>query len=200
MVGGDPLLDQAEDLYKRAIAANPLHAYSLYNYALLLEDVRKDYDAAETVRPSGAVVAMDSLWPHVPHDCHANGVCPLWCCTVLLPPPLLPLVMYGTAQHFRLAIKADPSDSVVLADYAQFLKSVRKDYDKAQEFYLKSIRCDPANTTAMYNYANMLKHMYKDFDGAQQVHGTHVRVVVFGCWARTCVSCVVNPSSPLACH
>ena len=29
-------------------------------------------------------------------------------------------------QHFRLAIKADPKDSVVLADYAQFLKSVRK--------------------------------------------------------------------------
>ena len=42
--------DKAEQLYKRAIAANPLHAYSLYNYALLLEDVRKDYDNAETVR------------------------------------------------------------------------------------------------------------------------------------------------------
>ena len=67
---------QAEVLYKRAIDADPLHAYSLYNYALLLEDVRGDYDGAET--------------------------------------------------HFRLALKADPKDSVVLADYAQFLKTRRK--------------------------------------------------------------------------
>ena len=39
--------DEAEKFYKRAIEANPKHAYSLYNYAVLLEEVRKDYDAAQ---------------------------------------------------------------------------------------------------------------------------------------------------------
>ena len=111
--------DKAEQLYKRAIAANPLHAYSLYNYALLLEDVRKDYDNAETVRfamlPSGVLCLQASAccW----HSATRMGVVGVF-------------VPHASAcnhrQHFRLAIKADPKDSVVLADYAQFLKSVRK--------------------------------------------------------------------------
>ena len=39
--------DKAEELYKRAIKADPGHGYSLYNYAVLLEDVRAAYDDAE---------------------------------------------------------------------------------------------------------------------------------------------------------
>ena len=34
----------AEDLYQRAIASDPTHANSLYNYAVLLDSVRHDYD------------------------------------------------------------------------------------------------------------------------------------------------------------
>lgn len=34
-------------MYKRAIEANPRHTYALYNYAVLLEDVKQDFDRAE---------------------------------------------------------------------------------------------------------------------------------------------------------
>lgn len=45
---------QAEELYGRALAANPGHSFSLYNYAVLLEDVRHDFDKAEEVRAAHA--------------------------------------------------------------------------------------------------------------------------------------------------
>ena len=36
--------DKAEQLYQQAIASDPHHANSLYNYAVLLDSVRHDYD------------------------------------------------------------------------------------------------------------------------------------------------------------
>ena len=39
--------DRAEELYQRAIEANPDDADILNNYAVFLENVRRDYDRAE---------------------------------------------------------------------------------------------------------------------------------------------------------
>ena len=39
--------DAAEALYRRAIASDPRHANSLYNYAVLLDSIRRDAAAAE---------------------------------------------------------------------------------------------------------------------------------------------------------
>jgi len=36
-------------LYQRAIASDPGHANSLYNYAVLLDSVKNDYDRAEAL-------------------------------------------------------------------------------------------------------------------------------------------------------
>lgn len=36
--------DAAEELYNAAIGADPYHANSLYNYAVLLDSVKRDYD------------------------------------------------------------------------------------------------------------------------------------------------------------
>ena len=42
-----PRCDRAEEMYERAIEADPNHAYSLRNYARFLQYVRHDYDRAE---------------------------------------------------------------------------------------------------------------------------------------------------------
>ena len=39
--------DRAEEMYKRAIEADPAHAYSLRKYAHFLQYVRHNYDRAE---------------------------------------------------------------------------------------------------------------------------------------------------------
>ena len=44
-------------MYERAIAADPDHVYSLRNYAVFLETVRRDYDRADTMY--GWAIAAD---------------------------------------------------------------------------------------------------------------------------------------------
>ena len=39
--------DRAEEMYKRAIEADPDHANNLGNYAVFLKNARRDYDRAE---------------------------------------------------------------------------------------------------------------------------------------------------------
>ncbi len=40
---------RAEALYKRAIASNPKHANSCYNYAVMLDNALRRYDEAEAL-------------------------------------------------------------------------------------------------------------------------------------------------------
>ena len=51
-----------------------------------------------------------------------------------------------------------------LVDYAQFLETVRRDYDRAEEMYKRAVEADPKYARGLGNYARFLKNARRDYD------------------------------------
>ncbi|MBU7026650.1 MAG: tetratricopeptide repeat protein, partial [Theionarchaea archaeon] len=57
-----------------------------------------------------------------------------------------------------------------LGNYALFLHEIRKDYDKAEEYYRKSLEIDPHGANHLGNYALFLHEIRKDYDKAEEYY------------------------------
>jgi Tfp pilus assembly protein PilF len=61
-------------------------------------------------------------------------------------------------------VEADPANPTILNNYAQFLKQSKKDYELAEEYYLKAIAISPNHSVSLNNYAQFLKEVRRDFE------------------------------------
>jgi tetratricopeptide (TPR) repeat protein len=50
------------------------------------------------------------------------------------------------------------------------LKDIRKDYDRAEEYFKKALELDPIDADNTGNYANFLKDIRKDYDRAEEYY------------------------------
>ena len=60
----------------------------------------------------------------------------------------------------RAASSSTPADPVMassLVDYALLLKSVRRDYDRAEEMYERAVEADPNHAYSLREYAYFLQ-------------------------------------------
>ena len=64
----------------------------------------------------------------------------------------------------------DPDMADGLVDYAQFLETVRRDYDRAEEMYKRAVEADPNNAINLGNYAWFLQDVRRDSDGAEEMY------------------------------
>ena len=58
----------------------------------------------------------------------------------------------------------------LLGNYANFLKNIRKDYDRAEEYYQKALEADPQQAINLGNYAIFLADNRKDYDRAEEYY------------------------------
>jgi tetratricopeptide (TPR) repeat protein len=56
----------------------------------------------------------------------------------------------------------------LISNYAIFLKDIRKDFDKAEQYYLKTLEAEPDDANFIGNYAMFIDDVRKDFDQAEQ--------------------------------
>eukprot|EP00250_Pteridium_aquilinum_P016641 c23214_g1_i1 orf=384-2192(-) len=61
-----------------------------------------------------------------------------------------------TDLAYQDAISSDSMNSMLLANYAQFLFLVRKDHDRAEELFRKAVLCDPFDSDAISRFASFL--------------------------------------------
>ena len=73
-------------------------------------------------------------------------------------------------------LKQFPNEAGLLKDYAAFLKNIRKDYDKAEEYYKKAIKLDPKNADNIGNYAIFLENIRKDYDKAEEYYKKAIKL------------------------
>ncbi|KAI3724941.1 hypothetical protein L1987_64709 [Smallanthus sonchifolius] len=73
----------------------------------------------------------------------------------------------GTDVYYRNMIEANPSNSLVLGNYAKYLKEVRGDVLKAQEYCSRAILANPSDATALSMYADLVWETQKDASRAQ---------------------------------
>ena len=139
--------DQAEQMYQRALAADPNGAINMGNYANFLTDVRKDHDQAEQMyqralaadpNRANTVGNYANFLMHVRKD-HNQA-----------------------EQMYQRALTADPNDANTMGNYANFLTDVRKDHDQAEQMYQRALTADPNHAEHLGNYARLLFVLGKD--------------------------------------
>ncbi len=66
--------------------------------------------------------------------------------------------------------KLNPTHVNHLGNYALFLKNIRKDYDRAEEYDKKAVESNPSNAINLGNYAVFLEKIRKDYDKAEEYY------------------------------
>ncbi|KAL0397110.1 UNVERIFIED_CONTAM: hypothetical protein Scaly_0159400 [Sesamum calycinum] len=74
---------------------------------------------------------------------------------------------HSTDVYYEMMIEANPGNSLLLANYAKFLKEVKGDFAKAEEYYERAILANPSDGNVLSLYADLIWQTHKDADRAE---------------------------------
>ncbi|KAI5080089.1 hypothetical protein GOP47_0005568 [Adiantum capillus-veneris] len=80
-----------------------------------------------------------------------------------------------TDLAYQDAISNDSNNSLLLANYAQFLFLVRKDHDRAEELFRKAVVCDPFDCDAIGRFASFLWLARRNLGAAEKAYQAALR-------------------------
>jgi len=146
-------VDEKDRIYQEALSALPNSSELIGNYALFLNNERKDLDQAEEFYRRA--IEAD------PKDADFLGNYALFLKNERKE-------MDQAEEFFKRAIEADPKRANNLGNYAVFLNYERKDLDQAEEFFKRAIEADPKEPDFLGNYAVFLKNERKEMDQAEE--------------------------------
>ncbi|KAL6841460.1 hypothetical protein ACP4OV_028603 [Aristida adscensionis] len=75
-----------------------------------------------------------------------------------------------TRQWYERAVSEDPSNALILANFAQFLYLVQSDHDRAEHYFERAVRAEPADGEALSRYATFLWKARNDIAGAEDTY------------------------------
>ncbi|KAJ6357592.1 hypothetical protein OIU78_005439 [Salix suchowensis] len=75
---------------------------------------------------------------------------------------------YRTDLLYQMAIAEDPKNPLLLSNYAQFLCTVRHDYDRAEKCFKRATMVGPPDAEAFSLYADFLWRVRKDLWSAEE--------------------------------
>ena len=67
-------------------------------------------------------------------------------------------------------IKQFPGSASLLGNYAVFLETARRDYDRAEDLYRRALDADARHANNVGNYASFLRDVRKDYDRAEDLY------------------------------
>ena len=71
---------------------------------------------------------------------------------------------------YKRAVEADPNNANSLGNYADFLETVRRDYDRAEEMYKRAVEADPKYAWGLRKYAHFLQYVRHNYDRAEEMY------------------------------
>ncbi|KAI0512201.1 hypothetical protein KFK09_012839 [Dendrobium nobile] len=74
----------------------------------------------------------------------------------------------ATELSYRVSLSENPDDALLLSNFAQFLYTVRRDHDRAEEYFKRALRAEPAEAETLCRYANFLWVARKDLGAAEE--------------------------------
>ncbi|KAL2898741.1 Adenosine monophosphate-protein transferase Fic [Bienertia sinuspersici] len=75
---------------------------------------------------------------------------------------------FRTDLLYQTAVANQPANVLLLANYAQFLYVVARDFDRAEEYFKKAVNVEPKDAEAHNKYAYFLWHVRKDLWAAEE--------------------------------
>lgn len=77
---------------------------------------------------------------------------------------------FRTELLYQTGLAQEPNNSLLLANYAQFLCLVIRDYDRAEEFFRRAAKVEPKDAEALNKYASFLWQVRKDLWAAEETY------------------------------
>ncbi|KAG2311306.1 hypothetical protein Bca4012_025734 [Brassica carinata] len=90
----------------------------------------------------------------------------------------------STDVHYRNMIEGNPGNGMFLSNYAKFLKEVRKDYLKAEEYCGRAILVNPNDGNVLAMYAELVWMIHKDSSRAESYFNRAVAVSPDDCYVQ----------------
>lgn len=75
---------------------------------------------------------------------------------------------FRTELLYQMGLTQEPQNTLLLANYAQFLFLVAQDYDRAEEYFKKAAEVEPKDAEALNKYATFLWQVRKDLWAAEE--------------------------------
>ncbi|XP_022960832.1 uncharacterized protein LOC111461520 isoform X2 [Cucurbita moschata] len=88
----------------------------------------------------------------------------------------------STDLYYQKMIEANPGNSMLLSNYARFLKEVRGDLVKAQEYCGRAILSNPGDGNVLSMYADLIWETQKDSPRAESYHNQAVKAAPEDCY------------------
>jgi Tfp pilus assembly protein PilF len=144
----------ANDLYEKALNADPELLFALGSYANFLTSYLKDNSRANEMYARALAVDPDSP---VTLGNYANFLADNE-------------KDYPQAKEmYERALAVDPNHPLNLDNYANFLAGREKDYPRAKEMFERALVIDPHFGYTLANYANFLAENEKDYPRAKEM-------------------------------
>ncbi|CAN6840374.1 unnamed protein product [Brassica oleracea] len=90
----------------------------------------------------------------------------------------------STDVHYRKMIEANPGNGMFLSNYAKFLKEVRKDYLRAEEYCGRAILVNPNDGNVLAMYAELVWMVHKDSSRAVSYFNQAVAAAPDDCYVQ----------------
>ncbi|CAJ2634750.1 unnamed protein product [Trifolium pratense] len=88
----------------------------------------------------------------------------------------------STDLYYRTMIEANPENPLFLGNYAKYLKEVRKDYVKAEEYCGRAILANPNDGNVLSLYADLIWECHKDASRAETYFDQAVKAAPDDCY------------------
>lgn len=88
----------------------------------------------------------------------------------------------STDLYYRTMIEANPGNPLFLGNYAKYLKEVRKDYVKAEEYCGRAILANPNDGNVLSLYADLIWECHKDAPRAETYFDQAVKAAPDDCY------------------
>lgn len=69
-------------------------------------------------------------------------------------------------NYYKRMVDENPSNPLILSNYAQFLYQKKRDSERAEEYYSRAILADPDDSEVVSQYAKLVWELYKDKERA----------------------------------
>ena len=147
--------EKIESVYKEGLEKCP-DSYELMNdYAVFLQNTKKDYAQAEKYYQKA--LALE------PNDANTNRNY-----AVLLS---YHKKDYAQAEkYYQKALALEPNDANTNRNYAVLLSYHKKDYAQAEKYYQKALALEPNDANTNRNYAVLLSYHKKDYAQAEKYY------------------------------
>ncbi|KAF9613480.1 hypothetical protein IFM89_008327 [Coptis chinensis] len=84
--------------------------------------------------------------------------------------------------YYKTMVKANPANSLVLGNYARFLKEVKGDLVKAEEYCGRAILANPGDGSVLSLYADLIWQTHKDASRAESYFDQAVQAAPDDCY------------------